>query len=579
MLNARPQVRRQHEAEAQLGSRTNRTGLPGPLKAGLEALSGLPLDDVRVHRNSSLPAQLHAHAFARGKDIHLAPGQDRHLPHEAWHVVQQKEGRVRATTQLRAGIEGNDETGLELEAEAMGARALRLGQAAFGVAASPRPAASFAAGAPVQRVILRGKPPPIQNYLPFFNDEAVKEALILAAKQRGLPEEACKLAFLEGHKNSLVHYTVDEALTAAMQALQQKAPQQHSSQQQGFQQPLAQSAPPQQANQQQAPQQVALQQQAPPAMELQPHSRFLLHEKLPGQLDNYRAWLFDEVTWSGRPKKILDELPKARALFLKAAETLAHAQRFFPLLQTSQRQAVLLAEKTDGSKIEAEIGKIRDMLAMIDTMVREPPVPPKTWASFMGDDKVYNYADGAGTSIPITFYKSMDNYLPIVVPQNNADAIPGSYAFPNGPRVRGRKGWHNLIVNGANHYKIGTVLINDKENDDRATQIDINFALTNAGVNMNGKDGDHVRDLGFGGKDKADNYWPLQASINRRPFLGWRSNYGVNYLSGGNLPRTASITALAGKKTVIEALMAPGEGNVPVIGVKPEPNSGAVSKK
>lgn len=72
----------------------NRTGLPGALKNGAEALSGLSLDDVRVHYNSSKPAQLQALAYTQGTDIHVAPGQERHLPHEAWHVVQQKQGRV-----------------------------------------------------------------------------------------------------------------------------------------------------------------------------------------------------------------------------------------------------------------------------------------------------------------------------------------------------------------------------------------------------------------------------------------------------------------------------------------------------
>jgi hypothetical protein len=80
----------------------NRTGLPNQLKAGVEALSGIAMDDVRVHRNSSRPAQLQAHAFAQGADIHLAPGQEHHLPHEAWHVVQQKQGRVKPTLQMRA---------------------------------------------------------------------------------------------------------------------------------------------------------------------------------------------------------------------------------------------------------------------------------------------------------------------------------------------------------------------------------------------------------------------------------------------------------------------------------------------
>jgi hypothetical protein len=103
---------------------TNRTGLPANLKSGIESLSGLSMDHVQVHRNSSRPAQLNAHAFAQGSDIHLAPGQDRHLPHEAWHVVQQAQGRVKPTMQLKGGVPVNDDAGLEREADVMGARAM-----------------------------------------------------------------------------------------------------------------------------------------------------------------------------------------------------------------------------------------------------------------------------------------------------------------------------------------------------------------------------------------------------------------------------------------------------------------------
>jgi len=71
----------------------NTTGLPTQPKAGVESLSGHSLDDVTVHYNSAKPAQLQAHAYAQGTDIHVAPGQEQHLPHEAWHVVQQKQGR------------------------------------------------------------------------------------------------------------------------------------------------------------------------------------------------------------------------------------------------------------------------------------------------------------------------------------------------------------------------------------------------------------------------------------------------------------------------------------------------------
>ncbi|BCQ55604.1 hypothetical protein [Burkholderia gladioli] len=43
----------------------NRTGLPDRLKAGIESLSGYSLDKVKVSYNSSRPAQLMAHAYAR----------------------------------------------------------------------------------------------------------------------------------------------------------------------------------------------------------------------------------------------------------------------------------------------------------------------------------------------------------------------------------------------------------------------------------------------------------------------------------------------------------------------------------
>lgn len=102
----------------------NHTGMPDNLKSGIENLSGYSMDDVKVHYNSDKPAQLNAHAYAQGTDIHVAPGQEQHLPHEAWHVVQQKQGRVQPTMQMKAGLPVNDDAGLENEADVMGAKAL-----------------------------------------------------------------------------------------------------------------------------------------------------------------------------------------------------------------------------------------------------------------------------------------------------------------------------------------------------------------------------------------------------------------------------------------------------------------------
>jgi hypothetical protein len=100
--------------------KANNTGLPDSLKSGVENLSGFSMDDVKVHYNSSQPAQLQAHAYAQGTDIHIAPGQEEHLPHEAWHVVQQKQGKVKATMQMKGGVDINDDQDLEKEASVMG---------------------------------------------------------------------------------------------------------------------------------------------------------------------------------------------------------------------------------------------------------------------------------------------------------------------------------------------------------------------------------------------------------------------------------------------------------------------------
>ena len=119
-------------------SSPNKTGMPNQLKAGIESLTGMDVSDVRVHRNSDKPAQLNALAYAQGDDIHLGPGQEQHLPHEAWHVVQQRQGRVHATAQM-AGVGVNDDEGLEREADLMGGKALMGGNAVLQGAKSPTP--------------------------------------------------------------------------------------------------------------------------------------------------------------------------------------------------------------------------------------------------------------------------------------------------------------------------------------------------------------------------------------------------------------------------------------------------------
>jgi hypothetical protein len=147
-------------ATAQL--QENKTGMPDNLKAGIENLSGMRMDHVKVHYNSSQPAQLNAHAYAQGSDIHIAPGQEKHLPHEAWHVVQQAQGRVQPTKQMKQSVAVNDDPGLEHEADVMGALAMNKGTE---VAQSKTlQAKSVHANTVVQRQILHE-----QGFSKYFN--------------------------------------------------------------------------------------------------------------------------------------------------------------------------------------------------------------------------------------------------------------------------------------------------------------------------------------------------------------------------------------------------------------------------
>jgi hypothetical protein len=132
---------------------TSRTAhrLPERLQTVMEAMSGFSLADVVVHRNSAEPARFGAAAFAKGDQIHMAPGQERHLPHEAWHVVQQKQGRVRPTLQMKGGGI-NEDAALEAEATAMGARALASSAGSDRAPATRRALSAANAGIQLRRL-------------------------------------------------------------------------------------------------------------------------------------------------------------------------------------------------------------------------------------------------------------------------------------------------------------------------------------------------------------------------------------------------------------------------------------------
>lgn len=104
-------------------------GIPEGVLQKMEVSFGTSFADVNVHVGSEA-AEVGALAFTQGNDIHFAPGQynpesrsgQELLGHELAHVVQQREGRVRANGEVN-GVPLNDDPSLEAEADRLGKKA------------------------------------------------------------------------------------------------------------------------------------------------------------------------------------------------------------------------------------------------------------------------------------------------------------------------------------------------------------------------------------------------------------------------------------------------------------------------
>ncbi|MFS0555407.1 DUF4157 domain-containing protein [Brevibacillus sp. 179-C9.3 HS] len=104
--------------------------LPDSVQAKMEQAFQTDFSSVQVHPESSVATQIGAVAFAQGNDIHFAPGTyqpetqsgQQLLGHELTHVVQQRQGRVKANSP-DASLPINDDPALEAEADHYGALA------------------------------------------------------------------------------------------------------------------------------------------------------------------------------------------------------------------------------------------------------------------------------------------------------------------------------------------------------------------------------------------------------------------------------------------------------------------------
>jgi hypothetical protein len=319
----------------------------------------------------------------------------------------------------------------------------------------------------------------------------------------------------------------------------------------------------------------------------------------PNRLRDYCDWLNDEVTWQGRPPAMQEKrifalrhvehlsaiLGSVEAYYTETSKASrpgnqeAKGRKHTRNRKHTRRTAALSRKQTLQPRFNEIVHMLETALTLVDVHVTETPITKK-YQKFYGDkDRATDYhtGDSPDDAIPIIFYKEESNYEKII--ENGKE-----YTYPDGPSVWGRNGTlHTIKVNPDYQYKLGKVLQNTKKPDEgpnaRPIQVDINRALTNAKVSMAGKDGDHVRDLGFGGQDAANNYWPLESRINRRPFHGWRTHYGVHYIKKKVdekdpktwLLATAAINTLINKYFQIKGFMTKSDEKVPAEGAGEEP--------
>lgn len=103
--------------------------MPEHVQQRMESSMNADFSNVNIHVGSKASA-VGALAYTQGNDIHFAQGKfNPHtnsgqtlLGHELAHVVQQRAGRVKATTSVN-GLPVNDDRSLEKEADVMGAKA------------------------------------------------------------------------------------------------------------------------------------------------------------------------------------------------------------------------------------------------------------------------------------------------------------------------------------------------------------------------------------------------------------------------------------------------------------------------
>ena len=215
--------------------------LPAAMVDGIARLSGFDVSATRIRRRSDAPGRIGARAFTFGTEVHLGPGHEDRLAHEAWHVVQQSQGRAQRKSVVGVGGVGiNVDPSLEREADTMGAQATETAAPAGTADARPASvgepvlqgdfltwawntlsgAAGYVAGAfggGAQQPAQQQAPPVVQPPAPVLADPAAIRARLVAAETK-MTDAAARLpavlrgawqqdepAFVEAHVRPAFH--------------------------------------------------------------------------------------------------------------------------------------------------------------------------------------------------------------------------------------------------------------------------------------------------------------------------------------------------------------------------------------
>lgn len=566
-------------ALVQRAAAPNRTGLPDRLKANIEAMSGFAMDDVRVHRNSEKPAQLRAHAYTQGSQIHLGPGQEKHLPHEAWHVVQQKQGRVKPTLQMK-GVAINDGRGLEKEADAMGRKASNIASlrnmSLSGIDPKGSTVQCMLGLSSLHRTGLRSA-----NVSPRSVGTDDKKSGRRAAGD----DKKSRMALSEAMQNRIMK-DLNDIVEINAETFQE------------YFDELFRGDKATSSNIAKACMRVK---DSVDDLDLNERTKRDIRSEIKDSIDrseyqekvkSFAAFNFAQpiaqdytsiMKSDGGIEQLVNEAKEAAIAkfpWYRLNSTNAYQTRLQAMVEHFIKAVgkilhkAMQAHPDERKALSTRLMSRGGIFAEIaNALFQESVVPAVRVTDASLDAKNYQTGNDEKSAIPIVFYKKKEHYnlLKTIEPKVKNGAFK---TLKLGEELKLPAPYLGKAVGKPNFARIekgATIKDNSQHGSTRPNSGKFREMLnTYYNYNSSQYDIDHIWDLGFGGKDEFSNLWPLDPAINRRPIGGWRSAYLLHYKNNKGVLWRGPIATLYAKWFVIKGFMPASGGDIPAESGKPE---------